>query len=48
MVGPVYDRHLDVGTGQGVRDIDAAEPATYDDYPVPLTVMRNLLGRALP
>ena len=36
-VGREEPNDADVGTGQGVRDIDAAEPATYDDYPVPLT-----------
>ena len=43
VVGPVYDRHLDVSTGQAVRHVDAAETAADDNHPVPATRHPHLL-----
>jgi hypothetical protein len=48
VVGPVHDRDVDLGSGQGTRSPDPAEPAADDDHPVPsLAHEDSISGRDL-
>jgi hypothetical protein len=49
MIGPVHDRDVDIGAGQGTRHPDPAEPATDDDHLVSsLAHEDSISGRGFP
>ncbi len=49
VIGPVHDRDVDIGAGQGTRHPDPAEPATDDDHLVPSLAHENSIsGRGFP
>ncbi len=49
VIGPVHDRDVDIGAGQGTRHPHPAEPATNDDHLVASVAHENSMsGRGLP